>query len=770
MRCRALTRKGAPCRRSAIDASGYCRAHHTDKHVRPTDGSVFEVNCLKVLRLLGYSVHQDVAVSGCQIDVFAEYCTGIIPLRLMVECKDYGTDRNVGVAEVKEFAGILNTARGRAVDKGLLIASSGFTRAARAFAEVAGIQLVCFSELATQLVPFDDYIDRIISEYESMRVSQCYIALSVSFTEDYDLDQSVIERPLDNVVSKLLFDENHTKVALLGNFGTGKSTFCKKFAYDLARRYKSDRTQRIPIVVNLSDYESKLDIQELVTNTLQFRYNVRIDLTICQELQRLGRFLLLLDGFDEMATRVDPDIIRDNLREIEKISRIPENKFLMTCRTHFFRDRVQAEILADFDLLFIPEWGEQELAEYLRNRLGAQWRKHLDRIHGTHNLTELAQTPLFMEMIVETLPELGSSVRRAALYKVYTDRWIREQSRRRGSRLSSIEREAVVKELSQRMFLEDKNACHYAEFAPIIAGRFKTIDAAQIDYLESDVRTCTFLIRDRDGQYRFRHRSFMEYFVAQSIADEIAHRESRVLASKLLPVDVRGFLVDMLRDEPPADLLREWLRNATHEVMCDNCLSVASALRIDLADTPLGAAPAAEFDARLFANFLQGAPQAFDALFRELRDPLWVHIRRKLQGSGGSDVVDDIVAETFVRLWQNRDRVERVQNVRAFALAIASNLVIDYFRRMHREKFATFDDIADEQLPTAEVSGSAIQATFDVAIQQLSAREQRVVRGVVAGNMTMAEMAEELEVSVSAVRRMRARALRKLREQLKGGD
>src|SRR5690349_3914360 len=102
-RCKARTRNGESCRNKAVDDTGFCRSHHPNISQRPTTGSNFEDNTLKVLRLLGYRVERNVSINGCQIDILAEYRTGIIPLRLMVECKDYGLPRTVGIEEVNKF-------------------------------------------------------------------------------------------------------------------------------------------------------------------------------------------------------------------------------------------------------------------------------------------------------------------------------------------------------------------------------------------------------------------------------------------------------------------------------------------------------------------------------------------------------------------------------------------------------------------------------------------------------------------------------------------
>jgi hypothetical protein len=86
--CRATTRSGQPCRNLSIDATGFCRLHHPDAEQRPSSGATFEEKTVKVLRLLGYRVDRNVTINGCQIGIYAEYKTGIISLRLMVECKD----------------------------------------------------------------------------------------------------------------------------------------------------------------------------------------------------------------------------------------------------------------------------------------------------------------------------------------------------------------------------------------------------------------------------------------------------------------------------------------------------------------------------------------------------------------------------------------------------------------------------------------------------------------------------------------------------------
>lgn len=765
--CNARTRNGEHCRNKAVDDKGFCRSHHPDASTRPTTGSDFEDKTLKVLRLLGYRVERNVSLNGCQIDILAEYRTGIIPLRLMVECKDY-SGRTVGVEEVNKFAGVLHAARPN-VDKGLLVTTHGFTNDAKRFALSAGIELVTFASLSTQLVNLDDYIQRVLSDFERSPVFPTYIDLSGSVREDYEIsDDSVSRRPLTELVDKFLADNTRSKLALLGNFGTGKTTFCQKYAHDLANKYRANQISRIPLVIPLSDFESKLDIQELVVNTLQFRYGIRIDIVQCEELQRLGKFALILDGFDEMAARVDPDMIRDNIREINKLARIPENKLILTCRTHFFRDRIQADILADFDVLYIPEWGEEELEKYLYKCFGSAWEQELRKIHDTHNLRELAQTPLFLEMIVETLPTLGDEVRRIELYRAYTDKWIKQQSGRRGARLNSDERMRFVTELAAKLYIEDRSSCHYTDFITILRQRFEINDAAQMDYLQSDVRNCTFLTRDAAGYYGFRHKSFMEFFIAEMLASQIRNECLDLLSTKLLTLEISHFLADILKANPPSLLLIKWLEITEQEVVRQNLLSLVARLKIDVSNTKLEQDYSKDSETKLAARFIQGDTKAFDEIYHQYQGQLSRYVRRRI-GDNFISAAEDIMADVFLNLWLHRDRLENINALRPYLFAIASNRCIDFLRKNYRAAYEVQPEDIDGYVYEPPRGANQIDATLTLTelLNQLPESERSFIKKMYIDENTLEDIALESKISITEASRLKRRAIQRLRSLLK---
>jgi RNA polymerase sigma factor (sigma-70 family) len=785
--CKAVNHKGQPCQNQSFDATGFCRHHHPNTSLRPSNGSYFEKEVVKTLRVLGYKVDRNVHINGCQIDIYGEFWTGMICMRLMVECKDYSDDETVGVDDIKLFNSVFSTARNNGiVDKGLFITTNGYTAPAKTFARAAGIELVTYADLSTQLVNFDSYIDQIIENFENSTVSKCYIDLSGTEVEDYEGNEdALIYRPIDGYIQRCLFDEQRGKLALLGNFGIGKSTFCRKYAYDQARKYKKDKTARIPVIINLKDYDSKFHIQELILKTLQFNYGVDINVPKSQTLQRMGKFIFLFDGFDEMDAKANPDTIRDNLRELNKIAEIKENKFVLTCRTHFFRSKVHAEVLGDIDILYIPEWGETELTEYLQKRFGNTWESYIKQICGTHNLPELAKTPLFLDMIAETLPSLGDHVKRIELYRVYTDKWIKDQSKRRGALLTADERKIFVKALAVKLFVENRPSCNYKDFTDVVKqcltriqsevdNRFEVDDAIQLDYLGSDIQTCTFLVRDKQGNYSFRHKSFMEFFVAQELAEEIIRESFQYLEGSILPVEIREFLIDFLSDGDrnlPAEPLKRGLDAADGEILKDNLLSIISRLNIQIAiQIPEETKEREkETESSKVIEFIKGDVAAFEELFKKYYNSILYML---IKNGAERDVAEDITIDAFFGVWQRKDSIESIQHFQAYLYTVARNRLMDYVRKKSRSKELTADlTISDyhnvqDWIEQSEMI-SNIVLTLNKAIEFLPEREKQVIKMHFIENKKTQEIANTLGVSLKTIYSIRYNAIEKLKKHFK---
>jgi len=760
--CRGKNAKGNPCQNEAMDGIDLCRYHQNELDLRPSDGTFFEEEVMKILRILGYKVQRNILLNNCQIDIYAEAKIGIITHRLAVECKDYGPNKNVGIEDLNKFVGVIATARAHgAVDKGLFVTTNGFTSSAKAYAITAGIDAITYPDLSTQLINVDDYIDTIVSDYEESDVSKYYIDLTGTDVEDYETNINAKKiNPIEQNFSQLLDEPSRGKIALLGNFGTGKTTFCKKYSYDLALRYKKDKTKRIPILINLKDYDSRFDIQHLILNTLQNKYGLNISMPIFQTLQKAGKMLFLLDGFDEMDARAGSEVIKGNLRELNKLSEVASNRMIITCRTHFFKNKVQTKMLSEFNLIYVPEWSEVELEEYLQKRFRLDWPKTIDRILGTLNLRELARTPLFLDMIAGSLPKLGDNVKRVQLYRVYTDNWIENQSYRKGALLLPEERKQFVKELALKLYLEKRLTCNFSEFPKILKQFLRRLkneeygfdanDLTQIEYLKNDVQNCTFLTRDSEGNYAFKHKSFMEYFVALNFFDELQIGYLGHIKLNLIPVEIRAFLIDMLREGSFESQLKKMFYEARETILLDNLTNLISFLGLKFLNDGNGLSIRSMDIRPLGSLFLQGKIEAFDEIYRRYRDQFFKRLDFGKESDLRLELLHDCIIEGFLAVWERRELIENA----AYIPDIIFRRICGIHHKKIKEeiKYSALSNIEDEiepfELPKQiETIFPTEHITLDEAIKKLGDQERTMIIDRYVLQMSITELVDKFKLS-----------------------
>ena len=136
--------------------------------------------------------------------------------------------------------------------------------------------------------------------------------------------------------------------------------------------------------------------------------------------------------------------------------------------------------------------------------------------------------------------------------------------------------------------------------------------------------------------------------------------------------------------------------------------------------------------------------------------------------SGDPDLADDILSETFIRLWHARDRVD-LTTVKGYLLAIARNLFLT--DRRHARRMTTLDERAHDTRPGPERRTHAhleLQAVL-AALQRLPEIDRAAVLLRAEEGMSYDEVAAALAISPVAARVKVHRARLKLAEALRSG-
>ena len=126
-----------------------------------------------------------------------------------------------------------------------------------------------------------------------------------------------------------LEEESYRHIALLGDYGQGKSTLSLYFSLKLFEYFDNGEASRIPILIELRGKSPRsLSPSELLAT---WAYKYRIDVGALTYLLIAGRLLLIFEGFDEMDLTGDTDARLEHFRTLWKFT-YPSSKILITGR------------------------------------------------------------------------------------------------------------------------------------------------------------------------------------------------------------------------------------------------------------------------------------------------------------------------------------------------------------------------------------------------------------------------------------------------------
>lgn len=148
--------------------------------------------------------------------------------------------------------------------------------------------------------------------------------------------------------------------------------------------------------------------------------------------------------------------------------------------------------------------------------------------------------------------------------------------------------------------------------------------------------------------------------------------------------------------------------------------------------------------------------QAFEAFYRETAAALRRYVVRVL---GDPALADDIVQESYLRVLRARPATEAREPLRGFLFRVASNLIVDHWRRQRRERGAP-----DARAAWASAPGPDVPQQIDLArvFDQLRPEERVMMWLAYVEGADHREIAGALGVRRGSVRVMLHRTRRKL--------
>ena len=565
------------------------RTPNDPRSSRAAQGKRFEDRVADLLRLLGYSIEREQLIGPDRVDLIARIDSGLDTLVYFVECKDH---KNAASKEVVDLLGLwLSKPTAQAMHARGMVVANAFSPAALASAKDLGITTATPQDLERRLLDFDKYLFQLIANFEQLPLASSYVTQrtqpepSRSPPNAQSEGQTAQPTNIEDLIAHGIEWANGRDSrlwVLLGDYGTGKTAFTDKLAYELAKRAKADGSAPIPLRVNLRDFPNKIKLDDLLAERWFQATGQRKDPRVLLHLIQRGRIVLIFDAFDEMGIATAGRSVVEQFRMLVSIAANPGdtatgNRVLITCREQFFKDhgeaikaangeedRIATSALLDVAQRFdsaihtVATFTPDQVRQFLIKRLGeVKAEEALEFLHQ-QNLMSLGDRPQLLDIIIASLPELkerqarsGETLSTGALYQTYTNRWLDD------AKFKPVERQStsnmlrnILEELALQLWQHVGNRLHYGDLFSLVKSRKDLIGQLDPNQLDVELRTAAFLSRTPDGLYGFSHRSFLEFFLARRIERSVCNPDTSDVAEALdiprLSAETVQFLHDLV--------------------------------------------------------------------------------------------------------------------------------------------------------------------------------------------------------------------------------
>jgi len=344
----------------------------------------------------------------------------------------------------------------------------------------------------------------------------------------------------------------------------------------------------IPLLIELRSLDKILRAEDMLVTRLSRLGQDRIEPAQLAYMAEAGHLLILFDGYDELALRVNFDRAADHLATITSAAR-GKAIVVLTCRTqHFATDHQMLLKLFKQEGLFrakLLPFTELQIREFLTHKLGSTdaAEKRFELIQEIKDLLGLSQNPRMLSFIAD-LPDKDladaqsaapdGKITAAGLYETILDRWLRNEVERHSHlqrKDANLGQSPAPTSISDKQYLEELWEA-VTRLAFLAWGRMeRPFEIHEIQQtlgeiprnlmdvtLSPDERTQgiasgSLLSREAPGQFAFAHYSIPEFLVARELVLQFRPNDQ---TRKVFP---DSNPIEMFSQEVVTDLMVEFL-------------------------------------------------------------------------------------------------------------------------------------------------------------------------------------------------------------------
>ncbi len=537
-------------------------------------GDGFRDKVTDLLRISGLDPKVELLIGSKKVDIYFEDRHLGRKRRYAVEAKNYA--RPLLAKDLQNIIGSYSNLLDRYVDEILVVSQHPVTAAAanRFLEDEPRITHQTFSQLQESLLRFEPFLRSFLQRHDEGGLESYFVPPRLE-------DGSELIAFLD----AWLVGGSDRPVAIVAGYGMGKTSLAQHLTFRLATRSLAGGTARVPVLVSLGGISREQGLEGLIATTLTGSHPAVINFSfpLFMELNRAGRFLVILDGFDEMKHMMSEVEFRANFAELNRLVDGKARVLLLGRPTAFLSESEQEYVLRgkhrfanqllrmpgtpdyrDLRLeLFSPDQVQTFLGCYfkLQHERGAVQgddvfiARRLQELQSSEH-EKLMSRPVHARMLAElaTDPafELGR-LSRFQLYDAFVNHLIDREAQKpgRGTLLRSVDRRAFSQDLAWHLWVQPSGStlgCRLEDLPSAIFEPYLPEDE-DLTTVRRALLSGSFLDEKSAGVFYFAHRSFQEFLVAEYIWNNVAAgaESSAIVLNELeqaLTRDVFAFLVE----------------------------------------------------------------------------------------------------------------------------------------------------------------------------------------------------------------------------------
>jgi RNA polymerase sigma-70 factor (family 1) len=169
----------------------------------------------------------------------------------------------------------------------------------------------------------------------------------------------------------------------------------------------------------------------------------------------------------------------------------------------------------------------------------------------------------------------------------------------------------------------------------------------------------------------------------------------------------------------------------------------------------------------LLKQIAEGDEQAFAVLFYRYLPVLQPFA---LKFTKSADAAEEIIQDTFLRVWLNREKLEDIENVKAWLYKYASNECLNYLRKELKQAKAIdnlgIDHPRQSNNTIDTINLNEINYLVQQAVDKLPGQRKRIYQMSRTEGMNIPEIAAALNLSPNTIKNALVISLKTIREHL----